>query len=504
MAYLNYLLKYVRSGTAEGDRQFLGEIFIAPDQFAQLCAIEPGGLRLLVGDKGIGKSALVEWIHKVATAKKLPCLLIRPDDIATKDIPSSSDIASLKRYYYDVVLRTVAGQIGRHLKGFLTGTAAKLHNEARQKGLREDDFVQKSLELITAISLPVSKVNGGQLAKELAGSNSLTMLAGAINTQLLSSGSLFLLLIDDTDQLAAPDQPAHLNRLWGLLLAVRRLVGECPAIRPIITLRTGVWTRMTTESQGQRDQTDHLRGYVIPLRADERLIEGIVRKRLERAAADAGQNCVDPYSVFFNGSFMTLPNSDEQRSWDTFITKSSRDRPRDAIQLIKNMVDCASERGASLIGSAEAGLAMKVYSSERVDDIANEFSLDCKNIREIINTFSAIAFEVDFETVRAHLRTVPSIGSTIIRAILLKPQDDEAAIVILALLHEAGFVNPRLPDATKPRGFRHVLYRDDPNFVKVANWNGMQAATWEVHPAFRTYLMGIQNGHTARGKPAHG
>ena len=502
MAHLDYLLKYVRSGTAEGDRQFLGDIFIPPAQFAQLCAIEPGGLRLLVGDKGIGKSALVEWIHKVATARKLPSLLIRPDDIVTKEVPTSSDIASLKRYYYDLILRTIAAQIGRHLKGFLKGDAARLHNEARRKGMAEDDFIQKALELVSAISFPVSKINGVQLAKDLAGTNSLNALTAAINKQLLVAGDIFFIFIDDTDQLAAPDQPAHLNRLWGLILAIRRLVGECPAIRPIVTLRTGMWSRLTSESQGQRDQTDHLRGYVVALKADEALIEGIVRKRLERAASDMDRKGVDPYTIFFNGQFMTLPSSDESRSWDSFITKSSRERPRDAIQLIKNMIDCATQRESLRIGSAEAGLAMKVYSGERVDDISNEFSLDCKNIREIINTFSEIDFESKFETLRAHLNTIPSIGTTTIRASVMRPQVDQDGITILALLHEAGFINPRVPDKTKPRGFRHILYRDDANFVKYSNWNVMQSATWEVHPAFRTYLIGIQSAKSARSKQA--
>jgi hypothetical protein len=156
MTQLDYLLKYVRTGTAEGDRAFLGEIFVPPAQFAQLCAIEPGGLRLLVGDKGLGKSALVEWIHKVATSKKLPSLLIRPDDIVNRDVPNSSDIASLKRYYYDLLLRTIAAQVGRRLQGFLKGSAAKLHVEAQQAGLTEDDFVQKSLLLISAVALPGS------------------------------------------------------------------------------------------------------------------------------------------------------------------------------------------------------------------------------------------------------------------------------------------------------------------------------------------------------------
>jgi hypothetical protein len=168
--------------------------------------------------------------------------------------------------------------------------------------------------------------------------------------------------------------------------------------------------------------------------------------------------------------------------------------------LIKNIIDCATERESLQIGSAEAGLAMKVYSGERVDDISNEFSLDCKNIREIINTFSEVPFEADFETLRAHMNTVPSIGSTTIRAAVMKPQVDQDAITILALLHEAGFINPRFADSTKPRGFRHLLYRDDPNFVKYSNWNGMQGASWEVHPAFRTYLIGVREAKASRGK----
>lgn len=498
MALLNFLLKYVRTGTAEGDKNFLGEIFVTPSQFSELCAIEPGGMRILVGTKGIGKSALVEWINTAATKRGLPSLLIRPDHIASKDLPTTHEIGALKRHYYEVILRTIGAQIGSQLKGLLRGDAAKLHNEARQSGITEDDFIQKSLDLISAISLPVAKINGTQLAKELAGTNSPNTLIAAINSQLLSKGAVLYLLIDDTDQLASPDQPAHLNRIWALLLAVRRLVGECQSVRAIITLRSSVWARMTSESLGQRDQTDHLRGLVIPLRSDDAFMKGVIRRRLESAAKDAGRIRVDPYTVFFNSSTMTLPTSDEKRSWDTFILKSARERPRDAIQLIKNMIDSCHARKTDIIGSAEAGDAMAVYSSERVDDIANEFSLDCKNIKEVINTFSDVPFESDFETLRKHLITIPSTSSTIIRGELLKPQVDEDGIKILSLLHETGFINPRVPDSTMPRGFRHINFQDDASFVKFSNWNGMQGAQWEIHPAFRTHLIGVKQAYLSR------
>ncbi|WP_129111398.1 P-loop ATPase, Sll1717 family [Burkholderia pseudomallei] len=498
MADFKLLLKYVRTGTAEGDRKFLDQIFVTPSEFENLIGIEPGGMRILVGNKGIGKSAIVEWIDKISTKRNMPCVLIRPDNISTKDLPVAQDIGSLKRFYYDVLLRSVGAQIGTQLKGLLKGNAARLHNEARQAGLLEDDFIQKSLALISAVSMPVSKINGVQLAKELSGVNSATQLVGAINTQLLSSGSLFFLLIDDTDQLAAPDQPAHLNRIWALLLAVRRLVGECDSVRAIVTLRSGVWTRLTSESQGQRDQTDHLRGLVVPIHADDKLMHSIIRRRLEQAAKDAGKARVDPYAVFFNGSTVTLPSSTEKRSWVSFITKSARERPRDAIQLIKNMADYAVKNGAQLIGSGEADEGMKIYSGERVDDIVNEFSLDCSNIREVINSFSDLSFESGFEELRGHLGKVPSIASIVIRGSVMHPQNDDDSIVILALLHETGFLNPRVADKRQVRGFRHILFQENPNFVKLSNWNEMQAATWEVHPAFRSYLLGVRQAQAAR------
>ena len=280
MSDLDFLLKYVRTGTAEGDRSFLKDIFITPSVFNDLCAIEPGGMRILVGNKGIGKSAIIEWVSKIISSKKLPCLIVRPDNIISKEMPTSTDIGSLKRFYYEVLLRTIGGLIGSQLSGLLTGDAAKLHQEARQQGLSEDDFIQKTLVLISAISTPVTRINGVQLAKDLAGINSPDTLIRAINKQLLSEGSVFFLLIDDTDQLAAPDQPAHLNRIWALLLAVRRLTSECSSVRAIVSLRSSVWTRLNSESQGQRDQIDHMRGLVSPLLADDDLMEKIIRKRL--------------------------------------------------------------------------------------------------------------------------------------------------------------------------------------------------------------------------------
>lgn len=496
---LNFLLRYVRSGTAEGDRQFLAETFVSPSQFGELCSIEPGSMRVLVGNKGIGKSAIVEWIDKVAQRRKLPSVLLRPDNLADTGQPTALDIGTLKAHYYDKLIRSVAATIGSKLKHLLVGPAAKLYSEAKRQGISQDDFVTKILELVSAVSLPVKKINGVQLAKDLAGINSHQQLVHAINSQLLQSGSsIFFLLVDDTDQLASPDQASHLNRIWALMLAVRRLASECPNVRPIVTLRSSVWSRLTTESAGQRDQTDHIRGCVIPLLATDELMADIILRRLERASIDAGLPKVNCYDHFFEGPKVNLPKSDETRTWLTFITKSARERPRDALQLIKNMVDAANTARHQRIGNKDADDAMQVYSGERLDDVVNEFSLDCQSIRAIVDSFSDVDFETEFEVIREHLRNVPSITSMSIRGAQLRPNEDQDAIAILSLLHETGFINARVLDATKPKGFRHINFSDDPNFVRFSNWNNLQGARWEVHPAFRSYLQGVRAAKLAR------
>lgn len=498
---LPHLLKYVRSGTAEGDRQFLAETYISPAQFSQLCSIEPGSMRVLVGNKGIGKSATVEWIDKIATRRDLPCILLRPDNLVDTGQPTALDIGTLKAYYYDKLLRSVAAKIGSKLTGLLTKEKAKLYNEARRKGIAQDDAITKTLELVTAIAMPARKIDGVQLAKDLAGINSFERLIGAINTQLLEPGSsVFFLLVDDTDQLASPDQAGQLNRIWGLILAVRRLAIDCPNVRPIVTLRSSVWSRLTSESAGQRDQTDHIRGSVIPLRVTDQLMTDIIERRMLRASIDAGASRAlsKLYDNFFQAYRMTLPTSDERRTWPAFLTKSARERPRDALQLIKNMIDAATQSFHEKIGSEDAAKAMKVYSSERVDDIVNEFSLDCIAIRSIIDSFAEFDFESDFEPMRSHLRTVPSVTSISIRGHQLRPDSDEDAVLILGLLHETGFVNARIPDSTKPKGYAHINFADNPNFVRFANWNGLQGASWEIHPAFRDYLLGVKAARLAR------
>lgn len=320
----------------------------------------------------------------------------------------------------------------------------------------------------------------------------------SVTQHLLSTGSILFLLIDDTDQVAPPADSSQLNRIWALLLAVRRLAGECLALRCIVSLRTEVWARLESESEGQRDQTDHLRGLVIPLRASDSLMERILLRRLTLAAEDIGKRNVDPHTVFFEHPKVRLPTSEELRPWDTFLIKSARERPRDAIQLVKILAERAKANGRAQIGDREADDGMKQYSRERVRDASDEFARDCDSLTKVFETFARGDFDWPFEKLRTHLRTVGSGFRLIVRGEVIKPDDDDDAIRLLRFLHETGFINPRVSDSRQPKNFRHINFQDDPHFVTKANWNNMQAATWEIHPAFRSFLLTAKEDILAR------
>jgi hypothetical protein len=248
---------------------------------------------------------------------------------------------------------------------------------------------------------------------------------------------------------------------------------------------------MLRNDRGQRDQIDHFRLLVLFLRAPEDHMRTIFLRRLIEAALEDGHQGGGSMTYFFDDEYMTLPTSTERRSWISFLLKSSRERPRDLVQLVNHIARAAKERGASTIGAGDAEKAMDGYSRERSEDLAIEMGQDCPMFLDIIRSFVDLEFEVSFEELRAHLRTLPSRFAIQIAGRVIKPGDDADVITLLALIHESGFLNARVPDNTKPLKYRHVTFLDDPNLVQGSRWNELQSARWEVHPVFRKYLIAL-------------
>src|SRR5690606_6134787 len=148
-------------------------------------------------------------------------------------------------------------------------------------------------------------------------------------------------------------------------------------------------------------------------------------------------------------------------------------------------------RGSDQIGDTDAEKGMEHFSKERSEDLAIEMGFDCPQFLDVIRSFIHVDFESDFEDLRKHLHSIPSRFSVQIGSKALKPDNDEDAVNLLSLLHESGFLNARVADSRQSLGYKHVTFLDDPHLTQMSRWNDLQAAKWEVHPVFRTYLLGL-------------
>jgi len=493
---LDSLLNFVPTGTTEGERIILKEAFTIPEQMTAILSAPVGSPRILVGSKGVGKTAILEGLESAAKAQSIPALLIRPDDLNIDPIAAATDVSTIKRVMHDCLVRAIATQIGRQLKGLLVGPAADIYNEAVRTGARSADMVSKIIDLISTMAKPVVQVDGKKMAADLGRGKPVPMLADVIQSYLLSQGSLFFLLIDDTDQVASPGTSGHLNRIWGLLLAVRKITQEDPNIRCFISLRSEVWSRLTRNDAGQRDQTDHIRPLIESLRASETYMLQILKRRLFLASQKLGKSA--RMDLFFDGHKVVLPTSIEQRSWETFLLKSSRERPRDLIQLVGHLARNAKLAGRATITSEDAAAAMKSFSKERAEDLAVEAGEDCPVFLDVIRSFADVDFELSFEELRAHLYTIPTRFSTKVRGHTLRPGDRDDFVRLLELVYEFGLLNARVTDSSQSRGFRHISFLDDPHLIQISRWNELQGATWEIHPVFRTYILSLKDEQKAK------
>ncbi|WP_265595946.1 hypothetical protein [Verrucomicrobium sp. BvORR106] len=503
MSRLAILKKYFPTGTAEGDAHLLDKVFVTPFQLSEVLSTPEGSPTILLGRKGVGKTALMEWLKNDFSKYGVPTILIRPDDIDTTDFKTASDIASLKGAIHKALVSCIASKIGSELSGFLTGPEELLYNEAIAKGSLEPSFARKTAEVIKLIARPTSKASVSELIASITGSTNSSKLAKAIGDHLEARGNSFYLFIDDSDQIATSDDPNHLNRIWALLLSIRKLSQDCHSLKCIVSLRTEVWLRLTRNDRGQRDQIDHIRPLLVTLRSTSHHITQIITSRLAAAATEINEDPTDPFLSFFSSSTVRLPTTeDNRRSWPAFIVKSGRDRPRDAIQLIGHLIKKAIGRGDIRISDEDAEASMREYSRECAESLNIEFGEICNNLTEIIKLFAGRDFEWDFEDLRIFLRDIPSRFNIRVYGVSLQPNSDDSALTLLSILHEADFINPRKKDPSKPRGFDHISFLDDPQLVQRDRWNELQALTWDIHPVFRSYLISFTRTLPHKRKPS--
>jgi len=504
-AYLKKLVEYCPTGTAEGEIRIRSDVFVQFPEFVDLIVPPAYSPLILLGQKGSGKSLLVDFSIDVLQAKKIPCIKLRPIDLNIDGIPDNASIAQAHREAYGVLVKACAAALGERLTGVLTQDENKIRLEAIAAGNAQLDVISALAKLLPKVASKYVDVDIAALLPAQAPAT-VKALSKALKATLSPVGKgnrTVYIFIDDTDQVASPEKPSHLNRIWGLLLACRDLAQISDEIKCIVTLRQEVWIRITNDKAGNRDQTDHFKTLLRQLDPSVEELRAIVKRRLNTAIKAAGApNFLDGYTTIFENHRPHMPGSEELTSWEDMIVTRSRGRPRDCIQLLNVLATSAIRGHSPKITELHIKDVIGKFSESRVEFLCQENEAECPQLKSVIRAFAPKmiydegSFKISSAELLKHAATIPSGFGLALLGQTLKPGNSSDAYQLWNYLFRIGFFNAR---QTRPGGrFLRISPNENPNLATEANQNQLQTITWEVHPAYRDFLIAEQGNLLTR------
>lgn len=488
MKTIDTLLKYFALGRAEQERDILPSVFIQTIQYADLICPPKNSLRLVVGNKGSGKSAIFTYLDLKSQEAGIPCVLLKPDDIIQNNFEDQKSIATMKRSYYQSLIASIALQLGSTTTGLVPEREMTLLEKAKESGKVGDRLSSRITKFLIGVGKETAKIDFAPLLP--AYSTDTGPLRAAIKSNLERTKKVFYVLIDDTDQIAHPEVPMYLEKLWSIVLASAKIAEECENIKIIISYRHEIYQRMIQDDHGARDQVDHFRTITRYLRPTIDDVSQVVSARMIEGCKEMDLAYKDPYVAYFENRSVNLPGSKDERHWSDVIGNNSRLRPRDAIQFV-NMLgqNCRDDVVDRKIQYRDLMAIIEKYSTERVDDIVNENQRVCPQLKLIIKSFHQVNNVISATDLKDHISGLPGIGTIQCSNITYRKSDDlDMIFAIWKLLYDIQFLTPQRPDARQPRGFVHVRPWENPDLVSPRNWAEMQSYSWDIHPCYRSYI----------------
>ena len=489
MSNIDSLIKFFKGGSAEAEKDIRGQVFVKPKNFANLLSFDFHSSVVLLGNKGVGKSILVNVIHEAFLENDELSVLITPENLECDPILQKRTLADKKSVAYGQILRSVAGIIGRHSSESeiaVRDEIVALQKIAVQEGYAKDHLVSKFARIVASAT-----PKGGDLAKsmlaEQAGVLTKNNLTGVINDYLTSRNKNLWLFVDDIDAAIAESSGGGFDyaACWAIVSAAIELSEDIDPLKCVISVRSDIWHLMTRVHGHGTERRDKL-GNIQELSFSEEDLQLIFERRIALAAKDADSK--NGLTAFFQDKTITLPGKkQDKRPWAQWAAKVSRNKPRDLVKLVQALITQTKKDGAEKIGDSQAHEILVSYGSDRVDNIVDEYGMICPQVREVIDDL-AEKNTYEFQELVDRLKKQAAKRAMSIDGISLR-QDNESAVKILRILHMSCFINPRLEEEDE---YVHINYSDHPNFVDLARFNDLQKYTWQIHPTFHSYMASVR------------
>jgi hypothetical protein len=420
-------------------------------------------LRILVGHKGIGKSALFHVSMEEERLNGKLSILIKPDDIAgigDKEDDFLKLIREWKQGITEIIARKALVSFGLLHEG--------VRGKINEYGGKVIDFLQTTLK--------ASKYADLQQSQQL------------ILKDFLSTGKIFVYL-DDLDR-GWQGQKTDIRKISALLNAVRDISSEIKGISFRISLRSDVYYLVRTSDES----TDKIEGSVIWHSWTNHEILTLLAKRVEQFYGRSHETIeltslsqpqlaskLDPVMApIFNGkgNWSSIPTY-------RMLMSLIRKRPRDLVKLCTLAARAARENSAEIISTDHFNQVFEEYSQGRLQDTINEYRSELPDVERLLfgmkpsklekRTSTGYAYSTD-----ALLKKIENIQQSGIFKFANGKEADRQSLA--AFMYKINFLTAR----KEVGNFINRRYFEESRYLsqKFADFG----FDWEVHPAYRWSL----------------
>lgn len=344
------------------DRKRLREYYFKSQIFSRMNADLP--LRILVGHKGTGKSALISVAMSEDRDAGLLALLIRPDDvheIGTSDQDVLASISSWKAGLLRIIYTKCLNAVG-------------LSNDGDQNVL-----VNKSVRFVDRLT---------QVFKPLIDKHAdISEMQQALAVTFLKRQKVRVYL-DDLDR-GWTATPGSILRLSALLNALRDLSNEHLGLQFRVAMRSDVYFLVRTSDES----TDKIEGSVVWHSWTNHEILAMLVKRIEayhgRIRNEAELIGMEQGRLASFLDSVIAPRFLGKGKWQNIpvhrmLMSVIRRRPRDLVKLCTLAAQDAHTLGSSIISTQNFDAIFDRYSQGRLRDTVNEFRSELADIEVLL------------------------------------------------------------------------------------------------------------------------
>jgi hypothetical protein len=392
--------------------------------FLQTLAYEEakkGRKGLFVGRKGSGKSAICLTL-KSSLESQNRVALVTPDEISAEEIrrfslagitPESSK-ELIWRYVFAVqiskyMLKLATNQatkdagVQKHsvcIKRFLTdnGEIEELSSTSRFWRIVERLKGELSFEAFSVkvkVAGEVKAPSSGAAATDQLDRLEAHLVEIAKQLKLSSNSDKFYILVDQIEKVWS-NEPESNSMVIGLLHASKRVAIAFDFVRCAVFLRTDIYEKVRFQ------EGDKFRGDEFRIAWDEKKLLDLALVRA-KASSSVTITAKDLWNHIF-------PSSIDGEKTPDFLVNLTLMRPRDIIQICNCSRDTAQQNGSSSITIEDINRAARVYSTWKLTDIQNEWSVNypflpdiCLLLSNKSYVFTKASFERTLKLISADL-----------------------------------------------------------------------------------------------------